>query len=350
MWTLLVTLKFLSVSLTGSFAILALLVDYRDKATGKITKWGKISLTGIIVSTSIGLISQALEQIKAKEAADAAVEQTRAELQRHSRLLAEITRTLQPIRTVKFTYWIGIDVDAPEFVAYRARLVSGVENYLRLFPSSDARPSFPSAEVGLSPSVSESTTGRVLSFRTNPGSKYLPDELSEGLAYSALNFRPHVCFRKVPVDDPQCDYWRDDGDLRFLVESEDVRFGHSLHISTQTHQIEVNDSNLAQEQRFTRSNGKILAVPDLLGAQIVVFLESISPMVPKPGEPGVRSSQDTGIGTKTIKIPKQTLVLSLEGHEYWLRAPMLQSRVVEGHIYLFATLPSTDAELAKLEN
>jgi hypothetical protein len=65
LWTI---LKIISMLATGGFAALALLTKYKDD-NGKITKWGKIALGGIVLSFIFSLILFLVETSKAKEAA-----------------------------------------------------------------------------------------------------------------------------------------------------------------------------------------------------------------------------------------------------------------------------------------
>jgi len=53
--------KAASILLTGFFGILGLLTEFKEQPTKTITKWGKLALIGIIVSTGFGIYSQLLE-------------------------------------------------------------------------------------------------------------------------------------------------------------------------------------------------------------------------------------------------------------------------------------------------
>jgi hypothetical protein len=53
--------KATSIVLTGAFGILGLLKDFKDKNTGRVTVWGRISLAGILLSTSLGVVAQLKE-------------------------------------------------------------------------------------------------------------------------------------------------------------------------------------------------------------------------------------------------------------------------------------------------
>jgi hypothetical protein len=45
--------KAISIALTGAFGILGLATDFKNKHTKKITRWGWVSLIGIVVSSSL---------------------------------------------------------------------------------------------------------------------------------------------------------------------------------------------------------------------------------------------------------------------------------------------------------
>jgi hypothetical protein len=63
--------KSVSIALTGVFGILGLLTEFKNKDTKKITGWGWVSLTGIVLSSVCGVAVQRKETIDAsKRAAD----------------------------------------------------------------------------------------------------------------------------------------------------------------------------------------------------------------------------------------------------------------------------------------
>jgi hypothetical protein len=53
--------KAASILLTGFFGILGLVCEFKEQSTKRITKWGKLALVGILVSTGSGVYSQMLE-------------------------------------------------------------------------------------------------------------------------------------------------------------------------------------------------------------------------------------------------------------------------------------------------
>jgi hypothetical protein len=63
-------LKIISMLATGAFGALGLLTNYKDDQ-GKITKWGKVAIGGILISSGISLVLYALETSRAKKEAEA---------------------------------------------------------------------------------------------------------------------------------------------------------------------------------------------------------------------------------------------------------------------------------------
>ena len=53
--------KAVSIVVTGFFGGLALLIDFKDKTSNRITTWGYVSLLGIVCSTAFGVAAQLKE-------------------------------------------------------------------------------------------------------------------------------------------------------------------------------------------------------------------------------------------------------------------------------------------------
>lgn len=83
-------LKITSMLATGAFGALALLTKYKDD-NGKMTKWGKVALGGILISSSISLGLYLLETSRAK----AAAEKAKAEAEATTKTLREIQTNAQ---------------------------------------------------------------------------------------------------------------------------------------------------------------------------------------------------------------------------------------------------------------
>jgi hypothetical protein len=45
--------KAVSIALTGAFGMVGMLTENKDKETGKLTRWGRVSFGGIVLSTTL---------------------------------------------------------------------------------------------------------------------------------------------------------------------------------------------------------------------------------------------------------------------------------------------------------
>lgn len=95
----LIALKFAALIVGGVFAAIGLLTDYRDK-TGRVTKWGKTALFGIILSTIIGAGSQAVESYRDRMAVLANDAANRKSEEQTQVVLGQIKRAIYPLRDI----------------------------------------------------------------------------------------------------------------------------------------------------------------------------------------------------------------------------------------------------------
>jgi hypothetical protein len=95
-----------SVILAGAFGVLGLLKSYKDKETGRITKWGRISLIGILLSTALGVAAQLKEQSKQQKVSEDRAKETLALAQKTDQTVRDLQRTLtfldSPTVTLRF--------------------------------------------------------------------------------------------------------------------------------------------------------------------------------------------------------------------------------------------------------
>ncbi len=85
-------LKVLSLLATGTFGVLALLTKFKDDQ-GKLTRWGKIAIGGILISSGISLVLYTLEASKAKAAAIKSTAEAEQTKQRLEIIVANATET-----------------------------------------------------------------------------------------------------------------------------------------------------------------------------------------------------------------------------------------------------------------
>jgi hypothetical protein len=85
--------KAFSVLLTGLFGILALVTNYRDRDSNKVTTWGWVALVGILLSTTGGVVAQFEETRSDARKALAIAEKSDKTLRNISRLLTPLNVT-----------------------------------------------------------------------------------------------------------------------------------------------------------------------------------------------------------------------------------------------------------------
>jgi hypothetical protein len=103
--------KPVSIALTGAFGVLGLLTEFKDKHTKRITKWGRISLTGIVVSTMLGVGAQL------KESHDD-TKKTMEAVDRSEKTLKNIERTLSAINEPKVLARFAVDCTSAAYRSY----------------------------------------------------------------------------------------------------------------------------------------------------------------------------------------------------------------------------------------
>ena len=110
----LAVLKFAAILLAGLFGGLGLLVNYKD-STGRISKWGRVALVGIVISTLVAASTNGLEIYRSQQEAKQRYEQT-------TKLLRTIRSTLYRIGTIQINARFTIRSDDPELAKYAARI------------------------------------------------------------------------------------------------------------------------------------------------------------------------------------------------------------------------------------
>jgi hypothetical protein len=124
---LLITLKLLGTVFSGVFGILGLATDYRNRRTKAVTKWGRLSLLGIVVSTIVAFASQAIETVRDRITANEAKAKLSQQLSLADKTLAEVERSILPLRNLTINYSVEVPIDNPEFAAYGKKLKTGFE-------------------------------------------------------------------------------------------------------------------------------------------------------------------------------------------------------------------------------
>lgn len=282
MGTALNILKLVGLVLTGAFAVLGLLTEFRNNHTKKITTWGKIALIGILTSTALSFVSQVLESAKSAREAQESAKQAQEQIARSNEILNNLNRSLNPLANVRVTYWLTAPLEAPEFAAYRERLIKGVAEILA---SGDQK------SIAGTGFISRRGPGGPEAVSIPSNSPLMPqrDELIPFylLRYSGLqfsSFRKHHSDSEFVADDvktrPEPDLWFEVG-TETGAKNDQV---YDLEYDLQSHQLTIFASDLFSDPKYWRSNNQIQAVPDLSNAQLALQIDNtVMPMLPVDG-------------------------------------------------------------------
>jgi len=109
------TWKATSVALAGAFGILGLLTEFRNKQTKKITKWGWISLAGIVISSVFGVAAQIKESVDDSKKASVLVKKT-------DKTLNETERALYRLEDPTVTLMFDVPCSQEDYKLFCERL------------------------------------------------------------------------------------------------------------------------------------------------------------------------------------------------------------------------------------
>jgi len=125
---LLIVTKLLGTLFAGAFGVLGLVTEYRDKRSKKITKWGRLALGGIVVSTVIAITSQAIETVLSKQDAKDTNDKLAEQLKVSNNTLNEVERSIFPIKNLIVGYSMEIPIQSQDFVRYQERVKAGIQH------------------------------------------------------------------------------------------------------------------------------------------------------------------------------------------------------------------------------
>jgi hypothetical protein len=247
--------------------IAALLVDYRDKKTGKITKWGRYALLGVGGAFLIGTSNLWLDYTQKTREAREAANKSREAAEKTLRIVTDIGRTLSPLKDVQASYCLIYPFDQPELAQYRQRLDQGVRALLPKIGESD---SHVPGVVGRMRDVD----GTITQVSIGPNSPLFPDHTAERFAYTVLaDSDLELMFYKIPID-PALFGSAEKGlepDISMSFEPSvekryDVEVGYDLETKTISHC----GNQIRSDQTHWDSSGKILSPLDLPGSQLFI--------------------------------------------------------------------------------
>lgn len=301
-------LGFVSVFGATVSGVAALLVDYRDKTTGKITKWGRYALLGLGLSFLIGGSNLFLDYTQKEDETRDAVNRAREASEQTLRIVTDIDRTLNPLKDVRATFWATYPFDQPELAQYRQRLDEGVR---ALLPELRAKHGI---VEGADASVTDSD-GSIREISILPSSPLFPNRATERFAYTVLaNTFLQIKFYKTPIDVSRLSNpftLKPDLTMSFEPSIGKSIFQIREKYEPKTKKITVYGFEISSDSKYWNSSGKIASVLDLPGCQLVIDV----------GHTLVSFDE----ADKRVKPDLATLVLQVADQRgWWLRADKLK--------------------------
>lgn len=280
-------LKLSSISLVGGFGILALLTEYKTK-DGEITRWGKIALYGVFVTTLITLAVHAFELNSARKKAKKETIEALHLLSRVESVLNQVNRTIHPITNVEVSYEFELKLLIPPLNKYHKRLqeclsdsIADVEKLdikegnISMIKQSEMINSLLPEGVSLHGYSFVDGAIKISEVYLKHNSLCFPNLLSEldvrilieNTYLDILLFKNHI-----NINDFQGLLNRPRSDLSLIAggtvnESSELRFSFKYEIGSNNIKIDIKGFN--QNLSASEATGEIVAVPDLLNSQII---------------------------------------------------------------------------------
>jgi hypothetical protein len=107
--------KATSVVMTGAFGILGLLKEFKNKETGQVTKWGRISLAGILLSSGLGVVAQLKESSDQETSRKNDAIRSLALAEKTDQTVRDVQRTLSSLQEPAITLSLLVNCQDPAF-------------------------------------------------------------------------------------------------------------------------------------------------------------------------------------------------------------------------------------------
>jgi hypothetical protein len=260
-------LGILSIFGATASGVMALLVEYKDKKTGRMTKWGRYALCGLAISFLIGTSNLWIDYTQKSRKTRDDAERSRINTEKTLQIVTDINRTLNPFKDVRVTFAISYPFDHPDLARYLQRLDEGVRALLPDMQSSHE-------EIqGVSWQMEKG--GRIVWVRIHEGSPLFPSRSSEPLAFQVFLRRGLTLnFFKTPISPSTFDLRSDDiPDIRMSFDEDEYKNEIEVRYDLESKAIEFVGYGILSKPESWESSGKIVSMLDLPGTQLIIQLE-----------------------------------------------------------------------------
>ena len=267
----------LSITVGTASGVAALLVDFKDKATGKPTKWGRYALFGLASSFVVGLSNLAVDYAQKSRQAVDALQRAQAASEQTLQIVNNINRSLNPFRDVKVGARVSYAFELPHFIDYRDRLDREARALLPELNKAPGR--YLPGKMGI---ASVGPDGVVTAVAFPPESPLFPHQDTEKAAHLALSQSLlSLIFFKTPLDreafrnlgfNPMSVNSGADISMFLGINGQDanqVFFEYDL----ERKRVRWKVCAIPALMEGWRSSGRIVSILDLPGAQLAIHFE-----------------------------------------------------------------------------
>lgn len=119
---LLIVFQYASIIVSGTLGLLGILFNFKDKDTGRLTKWGRIACIVLISSLCIGITSKTIELELQSKKENSEVTRARIASEQTLKIVTNVERTSNAIKDVKIKLDLSIPLSADIFKDFRAQI------------------------------------------------------------------------------------------------------------------------------------------------------------------------------------------------------------------------------------
>ncbi|MGJ5066850.1 hypothetical protein [Bradyrhizobium oligotrophicum] len=319
-------LKVVGAAISGVLGVAGLIFDFKHEG-GKLTRAGKLVLTGIIASGLVAVAASSVEIYKAKS-------ESAKQLARTEQLLHELSRAVQPISKLEAGYWVEVRSGNSTIDAYLKRLDREIESRIEQLRKIEI-----GKDIGLQ-AISAEWNGNPLTVEISNNSDLWPKDQEAFIALAALTYGYTVFILKEPIEIQKFTGVHGTGDFSaFGVLTKDGK----LNWDRREKKLYIR-SNMVYEKALWNSNGRVTSVVDLMGAQLVLI----------PPNAVQLPTQYAQFRNKELEELQQeahlkTIVFTVaDGRDIWLSGKSFkESKMPDGRTVLSLVLPTDETSFRR---
>jgi hypothetical protein len=277
---LLTVLKLIGIAIAAGSGILALLVEFKDNTTGRITRWGQVALFGILASAVVTAGAEMVSVYKDKQNAETNLQRRQNDIERQNNqvltLLSEIDRGVYPLTNVAISARVKLPLDDPALKKYSDKLKTEFESYDKERKTSGDRVLLPQpGQVFLGDGFTTDepyTHKRVRVVGIPQGSPLHATAYKGSIEYQILDgIQITVKLFREPISPDSYTPQHLGCDLNLTAMGE----GNLHYFPDSGPMLQSSINHIQPNQKLLRSSGAIVAIPDLVNSQMFVSLEYV---------------------------------------------------------------------------